>query len=324
MTPLFDVLEPWLALSHYPEDANALRGGGFRAILNVCDFGEPSYAHGLGAGVRVIRRPFEDCWPVPFPWLADATLALADLGQRGVPTLVHCHGGRSRSPTVVALYWMARDGIDWRTAVARLRQCRPHIDLDPEGHSRLVSSSTRDRVVESVRAFLRGDAALLAQFRNRAQDLTNRCEQRVADPAAAVGDWNLIEEGLAIGQSIDAWPILARHGFDRILIAQSAPASPLGGPLPSGPPLATYTFPEGETVDPTVLSAAVGQLHRWRRQGHRVFVLGPGQDFFAVLTAVGWLVQSRDWDAASAIWYIGSRRQQVGRYLEMLMEAAPA
>jgi protein-tyrosine phosphatase len=317
----YDSLEPGLALSHHPGDATALQSCEFQAILNVCDFGEPSYASAAGPDIRIIRYPFEDCWPVPFPWLLGATLELADLRRRDVPTLVHCHAGRSRSPTVVALYWMARDRIDWRTAVTRLRRYRPDIDLDPDGGSRLLSHLTRDRAVELIQAFLQGDTNLLQHFRDRAQDFTRVCERRLADLAPREADWNLIDDGLAIGQSLAPWPVLAREGFDRILITQAYPDSPTGASLPAEVPTEVYTFPEQETVEMTVLRGAVQQLDQWRRQGHRVFVIGPDQDFFAVTTACVWLMRSRCWDAASALWYLGSRRQRICFYLEILMEA---
>jgi protein-tyrosine phosphatase len=315
----YSVLEPGLALSAHPQDAASLADLPFQAVLNVCDFGEPSYVRRLPSQTRVVRRPFEDGWAVPFPWLVAAVLELADLRGRGVRTLVHCHLGRSRSPTVVALFWMARDDIDWQTAVARLEaQRRCH--LRPDGQSPLVDASARSRALEVVRAFLRGEAELLRRFREKAERFTSACQGRSPDPAPRGGDWNLVEDDLAVGEGIPAWPVFTAYGFDCILIVRAAEGSPVPGALPPGAPTAVHTFPVEGALNAGVLRAPVQQLEEWRRQGRRVFVLGPSEDFFAVVVACVWLMESRGWDAASAIWYVGSRRPGIYRLLELLSE----
>jgi Dual specificity phosphatase, catalytic domain len=107
----YDLLEPGLALSAAPHSASDLADASFAAILNVCDFGTPRYARGLRPDIELVRRPINDEYPVPLPSLILATLELADLRRRGLTTLVHCNAGQSRSPSIVALYWMARDGL---------------------------------------------------------------------------------------------------------------------------------------------------------------------------------------------------------------------
>jgi protein-tyrosine phosphatase len=308
-----------LAVSAYPPDAAGLAELPLQAVLNVCDFGEPSYGRDLPPHARIVRWPFEDGWPVSLPWLTVAVLELADLRRRGIPTLVHCHLGRSRSPTVVALFWMARDGIDWRTAVTLLAARRPG-QLRYDGRSPLVDASTRGRVVEIVRAFLRGEAERLEQLRRAADGFADACRRRAPDPAPRGADWNLIEEGLAVGESISAWPGLAARGFDTVLVVRASRDTPIGDPLPPEVQTAGYTFPVEEALNATVLREAVRQVEAWRQQGRGVFVLGPGEDFFAVVTTCIWLMEARAWDAASAIWYVGSRRPSIGRFLGLLAE----
>jgi hypothetical protein len=103
----------------------------------------------------------------------------------------------------------------------------------------------------------------------------------------------LIDEGLAIGDSLAAWPSLARLGFGRILVAQAYPDSAVAASLPAEVPSRVCTFPEKATVERSVLLPAVDQLDRWRRQRLGVFVVGPAQDFFAVTAVCVWLMRSR-------------------------------
>ena len=51
-----------------------------------------------------------------------------------------------------------------------------------------------------------------------------------------------------------------------------------------------------------------------------MFLTGSVQDFFAVVVACVWLMRSRGWDEASAILYVGSRRDSIWRYLDILQD----
>jgi hypothetical protein len=319
MAPWYDMLEPGLAVSHHPRDESFPPDGPFRAILNVCDPCDPPYTRRLGPAIHFVRRAFADCWPVPFPWLVAAVLELAELRRCGLPTLVHCEGGRSRSPTVIALYWMARDGLDWPTAIDRIRGIRPSVDLDPEGPSRLVKGRMRDRVADCVREYLRGDLSLLSTYRQRADSFALACRQPASSRRPPGGEWDLIEDGLAIGDSLTSWPVLVRLGFDRVLVVGAGRAALAGGGLPAGLQAEAFDIPEGPAIDPAAIDPAVARLDLWRRQGSRVFLTGADIDFFAVVAACVWLMRSRGWDEASAIWYIGTRRGAIGRYLDILL-----
>ena len=142
MPIFFDQLEPGLCLSAAPSSAD-LAASPFAAILNVCDIDAPPYT--VPASTRLIRQAFEDNLPAPFPFIHAAVLELADCRGSDLTTLVHCQAGQSRSPTVVALYWMGRDGLSWPAAIERIRAVRPMV----QPHPFLVSGRF---VIESRRA----------------------------------------------------------------------------------------------------------------------------------------------------------------------------
>ena len=196
----YDLLEPGLALSAAPDSAGELAGLPFDAILNVADWGSPRYANGLCSDLHLVCRPFEDSVPAPLPFLTEAVLELAELRRRNLATLVHCQHGQSRSPAVIALYWMARDRIGWEQAIARIVKVRPRV----EPHPQLTSDGTRSVVVEQVREFLAGDDSILDRSRKAAQQLLQADRRRASDESPHQGDWNLIEERLALG----AYPML--------------------------------------------------------------------------------------------------------------------
>jgi protein-tyrosine phosphatase len=277
MTSRFDELEPGLTLSGTPEAVPAwwVR---FQAVVNVCDRATPEYARSLPPTVRLIHRPFEDSLPAPLPFLRAAVLELAECRAQGRATFVHCQAGQSRSPAVVALYWMGRDRIGWDEAIGRIRRSRPQVDP----HPRLVGRRARHRVAAEVGAFLAGQTALLHSARADADAL------RDAHPAPARSGpgWAEIEPGLACGTSTQV------PGFERVLDLA-------GGNYPG--------FREDGPIDPGACRRAVEQLLRWRAEHRTVLVrCGTGKSLSALVVALG-LMESRGWDFAAAMWYIRQR-----------------
>jgi len=121
MPQRFGLLEAGLAISGKPDSAEAVRRTPFDKILNLCDFERPGHALGRRAGSRrCVGRSMTRC-RCPRPPLTLAVLDLAALRQGGATTLVHCAARRSRCASVIALYWMARDGLGWEAALARLQ-----------------------------------------------------------------------------------------------------------------------------------------------------------------------------------------------------------
>lgn len=314
MTFRFDMLEPGLGISPEPETGDVFGELPFRAILNVCHFTEPGYAAGLPAGIRLLRCPFEDCWPVPRPWIERAVLELADLRKADVPTLIHCHAGAHRSPAVVVLYWMARDGISWDEAAQRVRQRHPFCSPD-----RLLVNCSVEQVVATTRDFLSGRDEILQRVRSEAAAITRVFDERPDNKEYKYSDVSHIEAGLFITRSLEPWANLGGT-CDAVLVVRAHAAADLGSELPRNVPVVDVTVPPAEDVDRAVMASALGALDGWRREAKVVLVLGPEQDFFAVLTVILWVMQGKNWDVPTAIWYVGSRRRDFRPALEVLLE----
>lgn len=290
----FDLLEPGLGLSAAPESAADLAGTPFRAVLNVSDATEPEYACTLPADMHFVRCPFADGMPAPRPFLACAVLELAALRRQGIPTLVHCQHGQSRSPTVVALYWMARDNISWTEAVARIARRRPRV----EPHPWLTDTASRQAVLDLARSSLQGDEAALRSAREQMRCLLQADAHRAPQPDAMLGNWDLIDEGCGLGAPPRSPRELELH-FDRLLN------------------VAAHGLRDQEPVPPPQVVAAVRQLHDWRRLGQRVYVhCAEGRSLSGLIVCLVLMVE-RGWDYASALWYVRGRRRGVSPHPEL-------
>lgn len=64
------------------------------------------------------------------------------LEKEGVPCYVHCKNGHGRAPTLVAAFFMDRDGISADDAIARIKQKRPAIHLEDAQRAFLLSRET--------------------------------------------------------------------------------------------------------------------------------------------------------------------------------------
>ena len=136
-------------------------------IQVLVDCAEPSDGRPLGpqeaaeAGLeKHVHLELEDQWPIPWPPLpgdiipgvasvassgAGVTLVkssmgdeyrsrilygarvIAEAGEKGLPVLVHCVAGRSRSATVLLTYLMLHRGMSLREALAIVRVARPEV-----------------------------------------------------------------------------------------------------------------------------------------------------------------------------------------------------
>jgi len=298
----FDTLELGLALSGTPQTAREILGVGFEAVVNVWDPNEAPYTVGLPALVKVVQQPFEDGIAAPIVFLRRAVLELAEFRRREKWTLVHCQQGQSRSVAVVALYWMARDGITWDEALLRMRAARPQI----QPHPKLFDEAARDSVVQSVRDFLAGNSAVLVNARMEARGLMVADEER-GPPHVARG-WSLIETGLGCGSAPLTPNELAKTGFSRLLNVAGGEISGFGMRLPPEVEAVELALAETSPVRPGILAEAVWQLRTWRQEGHDVFISCTDGKSRSVLVVALSLMIDRGWDFPSAMWYIRKRR----------------
>ncbi|WP_439631880.1 dual specificity protein phosphatase family protein [Gemmata sp.] len=298
----FDTLEVGLALSGTPQAAREILSVGFEAVVNIWDTNHPPYLAGLPPLIKVLQQPIEDGIPAPVAFLRRAALELAHFQRRNLWTLVHCQQGQSRSATLVALYWMGRDGVSWDDAVARMRAVRPQV----QPHPKLVDGPTRDAVVQSVRRYLAGDEAELRRARMEAEDLRLADEDR--GPPHAAKTWSLIETGLGCGSAPLQPAELDRTGFTRLLNVAGGEISGFGMRLPEEVEAVELALAETSPVRSDVLAEAVWYVRAWRQAGHEVFVSCTDGKSRSVLVVALALMLDRDWDFAGAMWYIRKRR----------------
>ena len=178
----YDLLEAGLGISARPASGDDVRDSPFGGVLNLCDFRPPRYAATLPSGIELGLRPINDEIPAPLPTLKLAVLELAEMRSREVATLVHCQAGQSRSPTVVALYWMARDGVTWSDALNRLREIRPMI----EPNRFFQTEPQRNTIVDAIRDFMAGDLGLLERARQQHAALIETLKQPQHDLALGI------------------------------------------------------------------------------------------------------------------------------------------
>lgn len=296
----FDELEPGLALSATPRSAADVIDAPFAAILNLCDFGPCRYERGLRSDVELVRRPINDEYPVPLPSLLLATLELADLRRRGLATLVHCRAGQSRSPSVVALYWMARDGLGWDEAVARLRARREIV----EPNRFFATDRRRPAVLRPVRDFIAGNLDVLETARRGREDWVRCLRERTPDPAQRDEDWNLIEVGLAVANVVASPASLLEQGIRDVLLIGDGVEHDSELWKAKGMTVRSHRPPD----DAASLAAVLQDIQSLRERSHSVCLLSAGDERAGMAAACAFLMQDRGWDVAAAMWYVGSRR----------------
>lgn len=91
-----------------------------------------------GARVLDLRSIADHCL-IP-DWAFQVSIDTIDsLTAKGGTVYVHCIGGISRSPTIVAAWLALRRGMDWREAIALVKAKRPQIQPHPEQLASLAS-----------------------------------------------------------------------------------------------------------------------------------------------------------------------------------------
>jgi protein-tyrosine phosphatase len=94
-------------------------------------------------GVRYVQLPVRDAHPIPIALLNAILEAIYQAVADGA-TLVHCHFGLSRAPTLVAAFLDQTGSARFEEAIGTLRKLRPEIAPDPN----LIKSVTSQIVYE--------------------------------------------------------------------------------------------------------------------------------------------------------------------------------
>lgn len=245
-----------------------------------------------------------------------AVLELAAFQQQQLRTVVHCAAGRSRSPTVVLLYWMARDGLTWRQAFDRLEKSR-WSNLFSDGHPTLLDEATAARVIERTRALLAGDERVLAEWRDRAARFQHQLDQLgIVEAGPRPCRWKTITPHLALTEQLSDWPVWQKHATDLLLVVTLATTPPTG--LPST--AICYCFPDGQATDWALVQQAIRQLVTAWRAGQRALVVWLDDDFVAVTILVAALVRHHGWDVSEAFWVVHRRYERTIWYGRELWE----
>ena len=310
----YDLLEPGLALSGMPASASELNTCPFRAILNLCDFQMPRYARGLRPDIEFVRRPTNDVYPVPRPYLYLAALELAHLRCLGKTTLVHCHAGRSRSPSVVALYWMGRDNLCWNEALDRIRLHREGV----EPNRFLATDQSHLVIADHVRRFLGGEEILLEAARLKRQELILSLQQRKPNPVSADHGWSLLDDGFAMGSTTARWDSLSEYGIREVIFVGDAVEDELSSKAIKPMRFTKYQLACDDISSFEKLTQIVNDLESRRCSGRNVCLVSSGDEFAGALVACTYLIVHRDMDIGSAIWYVGSRRSTIWTHVDKL------
>ena len=116
----------------------------FDAVVVLAERHELCYDLGFweGRGVEVWFSPVEDFRAPGFVDLHRTVSWIAERAGSGRRVLIHCVGGLGRSGTVAAAYLMYRYSMDWREALARVREVRPGAVESEEQVSMLRAYST--------------------------------------------------------------------------------------------------------------------------------------------------------------------------------------
>jgi hypothetical protein len=112
------------------EDLEHLEAG-FDAALCCTMPGETEYL--VSRWIEFMRLPFNDGEPIPEQLLLRAVGFIARHVRADHRVFVHCYGGISRSPSVVAAYLALADGIAPDVSISQVQSCRrcvsPHADI---------------------------------------------------------------------------------------------------------------------------------------------------------------------------------------------------
>ena len=114
------------------EKIGVLTNAGVTSFVDLTEPGEPAgggapmvpYDQLLADGIRYARFPIPDCGVIPADGYDEILAYLRAEIDRGETVFVHCWGGKGRTGTVVGLWLIEEDGLDYDGLLARFRELR--------------------------------------------------------------------------------------------------------------------------------------------------------------------------------------------------------
>lgn len=147
----FSEIEEGLFLGSAPELEDIIQNK-FEFVLNVSNhYTPPDYLSTLPPEIGMRKFPLEDNKRLSLALALGAVMELARVRSENKTVLVHCSAGQSRSPTIVALYLMAKHARSWEETIRRIKSRRPFVDP----HPLLTDERMRREIVDQVTDFLR-------------------------------------------------------------------------------------------------------------------------------------------------------------------------
>lgn len=108
---------------------DAIKANNISAILNVAE--DLNINIQYPDGVRLYRVGMSDGMNNPRDLFYAAVLTLRGLLEKGYTVLVHCHQGRSRSPSVVAAMLAIEEGKTFSEKLSEIKKARSLVNPEP-------------------------------------------------------------------------------------------------------------------------------------------------------------------------------------------------
>ena len=124
--PVLIVPGVYLGSIYVSYNEEGMRRAGITHVLNVSGF-PPSFPHVFTyLNVRLRDKDFSNLLGV----IPAALLFIGSAVRSGGAVLVHCAGGRSRSPGLIVAYLITRHAMAFEAAISHVRSCRSVVSLN--------------------------------------------------------------------------------------------------------------------------------------------------------------------------------------------------
>jgi atypical dual specificity phosphatase len=125
--PNFSVVDEWVAGSGLPSRKTHIRFLKQRGVTAIVSLTESPLPDELLAGENIayLHFPLKDHQPPRPEDVLRIVEAVESLVKSERKVLIHCQAGYGRTGTVLAAYFMKKEGLSWADALAKVRSIRP-------------------------------------------------------------------------------------------------------------------------------------------------------------------------------------------------------